>query len=126
MTFVNLYSGSVLFVFRVFLCHIVLSVPCSLVVCWERTDLLVLLCVMFSCDFVTFLYGVLGQVWYLVVSIPDLCLLPYFVLFFKLDLLRTIVKSKRLVKLKVLFTDISNIQIILLAVFLFHHWITMI
>ena len=27
--------------------------------------------------FVTFLYGVLGQVWYLIVSIPDLCL-PYF------------------------------------------------
>ena len=23
-------------------------------------------------------YDVLGQVWYLIVSIPDLCLLPYF------------------------------------------------
>ena len=30
------------------------------------------------CDFVTFPYGVLGQVWYLIKSIPDLCLLPYF------------------------------------------------
>ena len=36
---------------------------CSLVVtCWERTDLLALLYVMFSCTFVTFPYGVLGQV----------------------------------------------------------------
>ena len=28
--------------------------------------------------FVTFPHGVLGQVGYLIVSIPDLCLLPYF------------------------------------------------
>ena len=28
--------------------------------------------------FVTFLYGVHDQVWYLIVSIPDRCLLPYF------------------------------------------------
>ena len=28
--------------------------------------------------FVTFQYGALGQVWYLVVLIPCLCLLPYF------------------------------------------------
>ena len=33
---------------------------------------------MFSCGFVPFPYGVLGQVWCLIVSIPDLCLLPYF------------------------------------------------
>ena len=61
--------------------HAVLSDYCSLVVtCWERADLLALLCVMFSCDFVTFPYGVLGQVWYknLIASIPDLCILPYF------------------------------------------------
>ena len=30
------------------------------------------------CDFVTFLFGILGQVWYLVVSIPDSCCLYYF------------------------------------------------
>ena len=30
------------------------------------------------CDFVTFSCGILGQVWYLVVSIPDLCRLSYF------------------------------------------------
>ena len=33
---------------------------------------------MFSCLFDIFLYGVLGQVWYLIVWIPDLCLLPFF------------------------------------------------
>ena len=31
-----------------------------------------LLCVVFSCDSVTFPYGVQGQVWYLIVSIPPL------------------------------------------------------
>ena len=34
--------------------------------------------VMFNCVFVTFPCGVLGQVWYLIVSIPDLCQLSYF------------------------------------------------
>ena len=70
----------ILFVMCVYvgLFHTVLSVPCSLVVtCLERADLFALLCVMFSCVFVTFPYGVLGQVWYLIVSIP-VCLLPYF------------------------------------------------
>ena len=63
--------------FRV--CHTVLSVPSSLVVtCWEIADLLALLCVMFSCVFVTFPYDVLGWVWYLIVSFPDLCFLSYF------------------------------------------------
>ena len=37
---------------------------------------------LFSCVFVTFPYGVLGQVWYLIVSIPDLCQLSYFELSF--------------------------------------------
>ena len=65
-----------LFVFHV--CPAVLSVPCSLMVtCWERAYLLALLYIMFSCIFVTFPYGVLAQMWYLIVSIPDLCLLPY-------------------------------------------------
>ena len=60
------------------LCYAVLSVPCSLVVtCWERAALLALLFVLLSCVFVTFPYGVPGQVLYLIVSIPDLCLLLY-------------------------------------------------
>ena len=54
---------------------LVLTVTCSLLVpCWETADLLALLNVMFSCVFVTCLYGVLGEVWYLVVSVSDLCL----------------------------------------------------
>ena len=57
----------------------VMSASCSLVVTfWERAGLLAFLCVTFSCAFITFPYGVLGQVWYLIVSIPDLCLLTYF------------------------------------------------
>ena len=32
-----------------------------------------LLFVMFNCVFVTFPYGIQGHVWYLIVSIPDLC-----------------------------------------------------
>ena len=52
-----------------------MSVSCSLVVtCCKRADLLALLYVMFSCDPVTFPYNVLGQVWYLIVLIPDLFL----------------------------------------------------
>ena len=58
------------------LCHTVLSVHCSLVVtCWERADLLALVC---DCVFVTFPCSILGQVWYLIVSIPDLCRLSSF------------------------------------------------
>ena len=61
------------------LCYTILSVPCSLrITCTERADLLYPLCVMFSCVFVTFPYGDLGQVWYLNVLISDLCLPPYF------------------------------------------------
>ena len=56
-----------------------MSISCSLVdTCLERTDTLGLLYVMYSCAFVTFPYGVLGQVWYMIVAIPDFCLLPYF------------------------------------------------
>ena len=65
--------------FLVCLCHTALSVPRSLVVtCWQRADLLALLFMGFSCVFVTFLHGDLGQVCYLIVPIPDLCILPYF------------------------------------------------
>ena len=63
--------------FRV--CHAVLSVHCNLVAtCLERANLLACLYVMSSCVFITFPCGVLGQVWNLIVSIPDLCVLPYF------------------------------------------------
>ena len=34
--------------------------------------------VMSHCEFVTFPFGILGQVWYLIVSIPDGCRFSYF------------------------------------------------
>ena len=34
--------------------------------------------VKYNCIFVTFPCGILGQMWYFIVSIPDLCRLPYF------------------------------------------------
>ena len=37
-----------------------------------------LLFVMFNCVFDTFPCGILGQVWYLIVSIPDICRLSNF------------------------------------------------
>ena len=48
---------------------------CLVVTCWERADLLF---VMSNCDFITLPCGILGQVWYLVELIPDLCRLSYF------------------------------------------------
>ena len=39
---------------------------CLVVTCWERADLFALVC------------GILGQVWYLIVSTPGLCTLIYF------------------------------------------------
>ena len=49
--------------FQVCLYYAALSVPYSLTItCWEKADLLALLCVIFSCVFVTFPYGFLGQV----------------------------------------------------------------
>ena len=43
----------------------------------ERTDLLALVGDIY-CFFVTFPRGILGQVWYLIVSFPELCRLSYF------------------------------------------------
>ena len=66
-----------------FLCLVFLmllaSVHCCLVVTsWERADLLALVGDVY-CIFVTFPFGILGQVWHLIVSFPDLCCLSYFV-----------------------------------------------
>ena len=63
-----------------YFCHVFVmllctSVYCCLVVtCWERADLLAL--GKFKVCYI--LIGLLGQVWYLIVSIPDLCPLSYF------------------------------------------------
>ena len=68
-----------LFVIYVPYCHAFLSVLCSLVVtCLEKAGFLALLCAIFSCVFVTFPCGVLGKLWFLILSIPDHCLLSYF------------------------------------------------
>ena len=65
-----------------FLCLVlppVISVSCSLVVTyWKMMGPLALLYIMVSCAFVTFLCCFLGQARYLIVSIPDHCLLSYF------------------------------------------------
>ena len=49
----------------------VLVCMCLVVTCWERADLLALVCgvLLWVCYFPI---GILGQVWYLIVSIPDL------------------------------------------------------
>ena len=51
---------------------------CHVVTCWEMADLLALVGDVY-CIFVTFPCGILGQVWYLIVSFPDHCRLSYFV-----------------------------------------------
>ena len=59
-----------LFEFHFCLRYAVLPVPCSLVIIgWVKAELFALLCVGRSGVFVTFPYGVPGQVWYLIVSI---------------------------------------------------------
>ena len=55
-------------------------VVCSLLPCCHllgRADLLALVGDV-NCIFVTFPCGILGQVWYLIVSFPDFCRLSYY------------------------------------------------
>ena len=61
-----------------FVMHLCASVYlCLVVTCWERADLLARVCgvLLRVCHFHI---GILGQVWYLIVSIPDLYALTYF------------------------------------------------
>ena len=82
--FLLTFQGGASFVDHFFYIYVlcfyaILSVHCSLVFTyWERANLLALMYAILSCVFVTFPYGVLGQVWYLNVEIPDLCLPTYF------------------------------------------------
>ena len=50
---------------------------CLVVTCWERADLLVFVCgvLLWVCHFP---FGFLGQVWYMMFLIPELCTLTYF------------------------------------------------
>ena len=58
--------------------HAFASVHCCLVVtCWERANLLALVGDVYRI-FVTLPCGIMGQVWYLIVSSPDICRLSYF------------------------------------------------
>ena len=58
--------------------HAFASGHCCLVVTrWERADLLALVGDVY-CIFVTFPFGILGQVWYFIVLFHNLCLLSYF------------------------------------------------
>ena len=59
-------------------CDAFASVHCCLAVTAGKGLASWLLFVMFNCVFVTFPCGILGQVWYLIVSIPDLCRISYF------------------------------------------------
>ena len=75
-------------------CHAFASVHCCLVVtCWEGADLLALVCDVELC-FVTFPCGILGQVWYLIVSIPDVCRLSYLYYHFRLNFILSLTTFK--------------------------------
>ena len=62
-----------LLMFHFCFCYAALPVPCSFeTTCWENEDLLALL-YLYSTVFITFPYGIQIQVWYLTVSISDIC-----------------------------------------------------
>ena len=61
------------------LCSLVLSVFCNLS-CQSLADILAPVCDVY-CDIVTFAFGILGQVWYLIVSISNPCCLSYLSVF---------------------------------------------
>ena len=64
--------------FMACVCHAFMSVHCCHVVtCWERADLLAFVCYVY-CDFVTFPFGIMGQVWYLITSVSIHCCLFHF------------------------------------------------
>ena len=61
----------------VFLCLVFLMLSRLFIAGWERADLLALVGDV-NCIFATFPCGILGQVWYLIVSFPDICHLSYY------------------------------------------------
>ena len=63
-----LFCGSVVFLCSVFLMLLDLFVAAGKGSCW--------LCLLLYC--ITFPCGIHGQVWFLIVSFPDLCHLSYF------------------------------------------------
>ena len=59
------------------LCLVVVMLSRQFIAARERAELMSLVCDVY-CDFVTFSFGILRQVWYLIVSIPDPCCFSYF------------------------------------------------
>ena len=63
------------------------------------------------CDFVTFQFGILEQVWYLIVSIPDPCCLSYFDISRRLSCnshIDRITVRKRILRFKLNLNEISK------------------
>ena len=61
-------------------CHAFASAHCCLII-WSPAGKGLtswLSFVVLNCVVVSFSFGILGQVWYLIVSIPDICPLSYF------------------------------------------------
>ena len=75
-------SNAVLFGNCVMCLHLLYCLVCFLQRCGhllgKGKPLVSLLCEAFLCVLFAFPYGVLCQVWYLIVLIPDICLLLYF------------------------------------------------
>ena len=105
-------TDSVKILFKNILCFfcLVFAMPlwasvymCLVVTCWERADLLALVCgvQLWVCYFPI---GILGQVGYLIVSIPDLCALNYY---YKKS--KNICKKKGITKLNVR-ANLANIS----------------
>ena len=73
---------------------------CHVVTCWEKAYLW-LLFVMFKIVFLTFPCGIMGQVWYLIVSIPDIRRLSYFncsyVMYLLFSLLWSFIKESKVI-----------------------------
>ena len=71
------FFGSFMFFCLVFVMPLCMSVFYLVITYWERAGLLALVCgvSLYICHFPI---GILGQVWYLIESISDLCTLTYF------------------------------------------------
>ena len=70
---ISKFQGGLNTLLRLGLLWIICAICVSFLSCFRVCSLLHV-----YCDFVTFPFGILGQVWYLIVSIPDPCWLSYF------------------------------------------------
>ena len=78
--------------------------------------------VMLNCVFVTFPCGIpcgiLGQVWYLIVLIPDLCRLSYFALAVALDIWEY---DKNTLNFNFIISKVPKLNPVLMIIAIFHH-----